>query len=197
MKKKSKELEELEKRIKAVEMKIKQLKKEISISQKVFHAKCTAFDTFILFECETKAHLKEVLTAFPAKDSKAPNPFDGYGQIPYNYPYQIGIDNNIHNIVGRINYSNTDIGTVWIKFNPSILDGYLSAVERKVYNTELHYFAGQSKREIDKIKIKALSFGSKGITYYGGNEKLKCEETARELISLFIGSESNKRKERK
>lgn len=187
---------ELNKKVQAIEKKalseIELLKREFEISEETPNVKCSVFDGFILFYCDTREQIQEVLTAFPAVDRNEPNPFYGYEKIPYSFQYHIGIDNNINDIVGRINYSSSLIGDVWIKFNPLIIEDYLSFTSRKIYETELHHFPGQSRQQIGKIR--AMSFCEKGIKYYGGDEKLKCEETARKLIDLFTNADVNQSK---
>lgn len=182
--------EQLETKIKEIQRKseaqITLLKKEFELSQQVRHVKCSAFPTFTLFNCDTREQIREVLTAFPANQDGSPNPLYAYENIPYAYAYHIGIDNHIREIFGRICYKSPALGSIWIKFNPDILDGFVSTIHRKVYDTEYHYFAGQSPSTIGRMKIPARSFGTKGVKYYRGDEKLSCETTAREIIDFIL-----------
>ena len=181
--------EDLEQKIQAIKDEAEQA---ISLLNRTYEAfqltecDCSVFNTFTLFRARTKEELKGVLLAAGAKETGENNPLYGHDKMEYRFPYQIGVDNGINNIIGRIDYDSEKLGRVWIKVDISVMEDILTGHSRGISDTEHHYFGGVSMAAIREMRISAKTFKKDSVGYHGGNRKLSDESAARAFINSIL-----------
>lgn len=81
----------------------------------------------------------------------------------------------------RIAYRHNEI-EFWITIDVIHIPDFVRQSSRGVYETELHYFGGVSRREINSMRIRTFVFNKEQIGWYGGNSTLVDKEEINAII---------------
>lgn len=87
--------------------------------------------------------------------------------------------------------------SITIQVLANTLTGYLIAGERNIYDTEHHYFTGQSYDKLRNMKVRCYGFGAfEKISWYGGDITLLDTHRALEIIEVLKKGVNEKELER-
>lgn len=140
-----------------------------------------------VFNVTSRDEMDKVLQTFPPINKSIVIKPIGKEKI-VNSSYRVDIDNpatvnSVSRHEMRISYVTDDIN-VTIKLPIDMVEEYVYEYQRKINDTEYHYFTGLSHRQLRDKKVRAYKFkNSNVITWYGGTHTQLDETYIKNIIN--------------
>lgn len=145
-------------------------------------------DRRVSYECDNLKDIANIISTLPTSASSFELGFAHKDSETIQTGYKLRTQSVINEqVMVKLQYEVGDNYVVQIQFSSFLISDFLVNDTRRVTDSELHYFGGVSRSEIDKCKIPCARFrDSSNQGYYGGDYVCTSPPTAEKIIEFIL-----------